>query len=271
MRCCSRSITFLMTKGNNYPFGMGIRGEWKFVQPQIGGVNQYLYNGKELNDDFGLNWNDYGARWYDAGIGRWGGVDPLAEKYSHLSSYNYVANNPLKYIDPDGRYIVIAWEINGETHTMIYSYEKDRKIERNTPKFVANTLKSLDQLYSTGALEIVINEGEEATNMMDAFMKSREHHVMIKKSNRNVYIRDRNTIGFDDNHGRFSKKDVHKGLTKDNISLHSASALLGHEFIHAYNDEFDHENYMKRRSEEYESTIENLFFDNKEEIETTLN
>ena len=41
-----------MTKGNNYPFGMGIRGEWKFVQPQIGGIHYYQYNGKELNEDF---------------------------------------------------------------------------------------------------------------------------------------------------------------------------------------------------------------------------
>ena len=40
-----------------YPFGMGIKGEWKFVQPQVGGVNLYQYNGIELNEDFGLNWN----------------------------------------------------------------------------------------------------------------------------------------------------------------------------------------------------------------------
>ena len=85
-----------------YPFGMGIRGEWKFVQPQIGGVNQYLYNGKELNDDFGLNWNDYGARWYDSSIGRWGGVDPLAEDYVGWSGYNYVMGNPIRLVDPDG-------------------------------------------------------------------------------------------------------------------------------------------------------------------------
>jgi RHS repeat-associated protein len=81
---------------------MGIKGEWKFVQPQIGGVNAYQYNGKELNDDYGLNWNDYGARWYDASIGRWNAVDPLAERYSSWSGYNYVLGNPLKYIDPDG-------------------------------------------------------------------------------------------------------------------------------------------------------------------------
>jgi RHS repeat-associated protein len=42
---------------------------------------KYQYNGKELNDDFGLNWNDYGARWYDGSLGRWMSVDPLSRKY----------------------------------------------------------------------------------------------------------------------------------------------------------------------------------------------
>jgi RHS repeat-associated protein len=81
---------------------MGIKGEWKFVQPQIGGVNAYQYNGKELNEDYGLNWNDYGARWYDASIGRWNGIDPLAVLTNEVSPYAYVSNNPILMNDPTG-------------------------------------------------------------------------------------------------------------------------------------------------------------------------
>jgi len=66
-------------------------------------ANNYQYNGKELNEDFGLHWMDYGARWYDPQINRWGQVDPLAEKYANMSSYAYVFNNPVAFIDPDGR------------------------------------------------------------------------------------------------------------------------------------------------------------------------
>ncbi len=49
---------------------------------------------------------DYGARWYDAAVGRFMSVDPLAEKYPSWSPYTYVANNPSNNIDPDGRYIL---------------------------------------------------------------------------------------------------------------------------------------------------------------------
>jgi RHS repeat-associated protein len=64
--------------------------------------NGYKYNGKELNEDLGLNLSDYGARWYDAALGRWWSVDPMGEAQVNFSPYTYVYNNPMIFIDPTG-------------------------------------------------------------------------------------------------------------------------------------------------------------------------
>lgn len=64
--------------------------------------NMYQYNEKENNTDHGLNMLDYGVRWYNPGIGRWGSVDPMASERSWATTFSYVQNNPLTRIDPNG-------------------------------------------------------------------------------------------------------------------------------------------------------------------------
>ena len=71
--------------------------------------NPYLYNGKELDEMTGLYY--YGARYYDASVGLFLGVDPMAEKNFDRSPYHFVSNNPLNRIDPDGR---DDFELNGK-------------------------------------------------------------------------------------------------------------------------------------------------------------
>lgn len=93
----------ILQETHYYPFGMAFGGAW--YNDAAASKYKYLYNGKELNEEFGLNLSDYGARWYDAAVGRWWNVDPLADMYSKISNYAYVANNPIRLIDPDGQKI----------------------------------------------------------------------------------------------------------------------------------------------------------------------
>ncbi|MCF2446941.1 RHS repeat-associated core domain-containing protein [Dyadobacter sp. CY345] len=113
--------TEILSENHYYPFGKSFDGAW--YNDATAGKYRYLYNGKELNEEFSLNLYDYGARWLDPGVGSWWEVDPMSEKYPSMTPYSYVFNNPLKYIDPDGRDGVLA--IKGNTLTIssnIYVY-----------------------------------------------------------------------------------------------------------------------------------------------------
>jgi len=88
----------LLQYNSYYAFGNPMPGA--ALQFVSGEKNKYLYNGKELQEETG--WFDYGARMYDAQVGRWGAIDRLSENHYGLSTYQYVMNNPLRYIDPMG-------------------------------------------------------------------------------------------------------------------------------------------------------------------------
>ncbi|MGH1517987.1 RHS repeat domain-containing protein [Chryseobacterium sp. JK1] len=86
----------VLEENNYYPFGLRHTSGGNSANPAY----QYKYNGKELQE---TGMYDYGARFYMPDIGRWGVVDPLAEKDRRWTPYRYAYNNPLKFIDPDGR------------------------------------------------------------------------------------------------------------------------------------------------------------------------
>ncbi|WP_164975840.1 MULTISPECIES: RHS repeat-associated core domain-containing protein, partial [unclassified Chryseobacterium] len=93
----SAGVLEVTDTNNYYPFGLNHISDFKGL---LGGYLNYKYNGKELQE---TGMYDYGARFYMPDLGRWGVIDPLAEKMTRHSPYNYAFNNPIRFIDPDGR------------------------------------------------------------------------------------------------------------------------------------------------------------------------
>lgn len=87
----------IVDNNNYYPFGLSHIGQEKGL---LGGYLNYKFGGKELQE---TGMFDFGARFYMPDLGRWGVIDPLAETSRRFTPYNYAYNNPISFIDPDGR------------------------------------------------------------------------------------------------------------------------------------------------------------------------
>jgi RHS repeat-associated protein len=110
-------------------------------------INNYKYNGKELN---GFYWHDYGARFQDPVVGRWWLPDPLAEKYYNISPYAYCANNPIRYIDPDGEDIKIFFELDGKIYSWVFNGSNQQQGLDINNQFVTDFITAYDYNIKNG-------------------------------------------------------------------------------------------------------------------------
>lgn len=127
------------------------------------------YNGKELDRMHGLDWYDYGARNYDAPILAWDRMDPLCEKYYGVSPYVYCANNPVRYIDLDGRWY---WENNGNLH----AEENDNT--KTMADFLGTTQKNVIEILGRSNISVGKNGKINVKNLTDLSLNKSSLYVM---------------------------------------------------------------------------------------------
>jgi RHS repeat-associated protein len=85
---------------NYYPSGTTMAD---YPRATTQGVQPYKFGGKELDRKDNLNFYDYEARAYDPALMRFTSTDPMMEKYYGWSPFAYCGNNPVRFVDPDGR------------------------------------------------------------------------------------------------------------------------------------------------------------------------
>ena len=106
----------VVRQNDYYPFGAKVTRE-DYANSDD---NRFQFSGKESQELLDLNAYDFGARMYDASLGRWNMVDPLGEKYVNLSPYNYCANSPQLFNDPNGTVLMLRGNI-GEIIMALYN------------------------------------------------------------------------------------------------------------------------------------------------------
>ena len=184
--------------------------------------NRYRYNGKELQDELGLGWYDYGARMYDPAVGRWNGVDIQAENYLAISPFAYVMNNPLKFIDPNGEEIWITTDGGSQVQ-----YRNGKLYDENGEKYKAKkgtfekaTLKSLKTIERKGGIE---------GNELISLLAEDDNGINV-----NISYTEGGAANSSDNIGF----DPSIGLVNENGEVLSPTGILSHELGHSANNHF---------------------------------
>jgi RHS repeat-associated protein len=124
----------LQSAQDYFPFGMAMPGRSTLEK------HRYGFNGKETDPETGLN--DFGARLYDNRLGRWLAIDPLADKFPYISPYNALNNNPIVYIDPDGKNAIITVNKKaGTVHIQSNIHYSNSDLEKSAKGKIANQSK----------------------------------------------------------------------------------------------------------------------------------
>ena len=145
-----------------HPFG----GVWGDAGTNAG-LQPWKYSGKEYDHRDGLDLYDYGARLYDPAAVRWTSPDPLCEKHYNISPYAFCNNNPVKYVDPDGRDGVLIIDKENQVITVKANYyvetaKRGSKIERYVSQYSPESVSKMNATVSRdlNKLGLKVSEGK---------------------------------------------------------------------------------------------------------------
>lgn len=124
-----------------YPFGLR-KAKRSFNDGNTS--DPYKYSSKELDEENGLDWYYFGARYYDAEIGRFLSVDRFADKYPSMTPYQYAANNPILFVDVNGDSVWINYTDKNGSYRFLYTQGMSAKSLDGSAAYIVNILNSVN-------------------------------------------------------------------------------------------------------------------------------
>jgi RHS repeat-associated protein len=187
---------------------------------------RFGFNGKEKdNEPYGDgNEMDFGARMYDSRIGRWLSLDPLMAKYPFLSPFNYCENNPVVFIDPDGKDAIIT--INAKDKTITISTTIYLKGKGATNEVSATMQADIMQDWNIGA-KYTDKDGNEFAVKFDVNVKVKERGDRLKSGDNIVRVKNNVSRSYSG-----GNKGTWRGKGTDGNDLRKDSDPAPHEFGH---------------------------------------
>lgn len=214
-------------------------GEVFLEQNNINWNTPYRFNGKEYDEETGLYY--YGARYYNPRYSLWLCTDPMQEKYPGISTYCYTIGNPVKFMDPDGKDVLI-WYKDTKGHDKVFRFNGSQAI---IPKdvYIKDFVQAYNYMKYTGGGE----------NLRKA-VESSKYEIFVSSSLFGQTFYDpgepQPTVYW----------ESRKGIVFNNGMGHQSPATrLEHEFDHAVDDHDNHGEHVKRQNQndnQYENAEE---------------
>ena len=239
-------------EASNIPYSAAASPNW---QP-------YKFSGKESLTRVGLDLYDFGARMYSPSNMRWMTMDPLAEKYYHISPYVYCAGNPVNLVDPDGKEIWIYLN-RGQENELALRYESGALFYANGDLYDGDD--PFVRIVFTSLYIIDSIEDEEVSLVMSTLVSSPRKHIIEKnEENKDETGVVNKEMGKSLAHSGYPQAaDIKVSLNTTTVDgvPNTPTTTLGHELMHAF--DYDQGNYEGHDNEVDPIEIRAVYFENK--------
>ncbi len=197
----------------------------------------YHFNAKEVDPETGYHY--YGARYYNSNLSIWISVDPDADRYPYISPYNFVENNPVMLIDPNGRGPTevfneygkkVGEDENGKDGNIaIVSYETGKKLKQEEITAEEAIASGVQTTYKE------LQATQEAHRRQEANGGDIEEGAVVSESGV-IHEAEPNSVD------RGSELELPKVVGNNNTSIHGHP--YGYEFNPEKNEFSSHSAYI---------------------------